>query len=427
MENEAEEKLEKLIENPSDQDLQEDLAQMYAKGAGIDFASLYEDKDVKIISLPPYQFDKKSYWGKPKEAGSEKDGRRKVDYYYADERLFASQKIDVYKVTLSPARYWFIDEHSIFGKKMIPGAAYPDIFLSFAEHYMGKGAFVIENMIFYNPLITDEGEQEAFITVEKSDFALDIAIVSTENPEDEEPDWARHVEAKIKILNEEVPAALDLNAIRETMEERRYTIDFETEVIGFGNRWDNSKETYFDFENNITLGRHMLDEEVYSDFDNCKIHASLLDMALNWIPSLGNEENTHLPLILKEIKIFKPLCPEIYSYTVRTGKTDQTQSYDLIITNNQGEVLIVINGYTTKRVNRVRDVIGSDHKFYEVQWTELKGDLPRGNLLDGNLLILLMIRDMQMLSTSTTANLAEKSSLLNLVMSMRNFPIIDIK
>jgi len=376
-----------LIKDRTDKSLYQELARNYIKGANIDWEVFYADLDVLKVSLPPYQFDRILYWGKERDV-SVKSGAsigKKIDDYYINKLLLSSVNQDVYSAVFSPEKYWFVDEHKIFGKNMIPGAAYPDIFRHVAKLYYGDVPLEFKEMFFYTPLITGEGEREAQIIVQKEPDYLKIMVVSADDPYQENPEWITHVESRVYVNHDAPPKALDVSGLETTMHKESISFKFSEKAVAFGERWNNVKELYTDDEH--ILGTMELNPSLYDDFKESDIHAAMLDMAINAFGSFSLKNALYLPFVYKSIKFYKPIRGKILSFATKVGENSQTHTYNYLITNESGEVCLEITEYTMKKINRVEDVIGSANVFNAVRWDKRTDPVKTGHLLDGNIVL----------------------------------------
>lgn len=376
-----------LVKDRANKSLYLDLARNYIKGATVDWSAFYADLDVLKVSLPPYQFDKILYWGEERDVTVNSGATigKKVDDYYLDKLLLSSVNQDVYSAVFSPEKYWFVNEHKIFGKNMIPGAAYPDMFRHIARLYYGDVPLEFREMIFYTPLITGEGEREAQIIVQKEPDFLKIMVVSADDPYQENPEWITHCESRVYVNHDEQPKPLDLHELENLMNKEKLNLKLFGKAVGFGLRWNNLKELYTDDEH--ILSTMELDPSLYDDFKETDIHAAMLDMAINAFGSFTLKKALYLPFVYKSIKFFKPIRGKLLSYATKVGENNQTHTYNYLLVDEAGEVCVEITEYTMKKINRVEDVIGSTNVFNAVRWEKRADPVKTGHLLDGNIVL----------------------------------------
>lgn len=376
-----------LVKDRTEKNLLLELADNYVKGATINWSNYYADLDVLKVSLPSYQFDRTHYWGVERDVTVESStvAGKKIDDYYLDKLLLSSVNQDVYSAVFSPERYWFVDEHKIFGKNMIPGAAYPDMFRHVARMYYGDVPLEFREMIFYTPLITGEGEREAQVIVQKETDYLKIIVVSADETYTENPEWITHVESRVYVNQDTAPKALDVSGLENSMHRESISFKFSEKAVDFGERWNNVRELYTDDEH--ILGTMELDEALHDDFKESDIHAAMLDMAINAFGSFSLKNALYLPFVYKSIKYYKPIRGKILSYATKVGENSQTHTYNYLITDENGEVCLEITEYTMKKINRVEDVIGSKNVFNAVRWGKNISDIKKGHMLDGNILL----------------------------------------
>ena len=380
--------LRSLVDDRTNKELYMELACNYIKGANVNWNIFYNDMDVLKVSIPPYQFDRTVYWGEERDVNVKESTNmgKTLNDYYLDKLLLSSVNQDVYSTVFSPEKYWFVDEHKIFGKNMIPGAVYPDMFRHIATMYYGDVSLEFRDMIFYTPLITGEGQREAQIIVQKLENCLKIMVVSADDPYQDNPEWITHVEGYVYV-NEDAPPTLNIVGLEKTMHEENFSFKVIGEVTTFGQRWNNIKGLYTDNDDDHILGVIELKDEYKADYETSNIHAAVLDMAVNAFGSFSLKSAIYLPFAYKSIKYYNPICGRILAYATKIGETSQTHTYNYLIADENGVPCLEITEYTMKKINRVEDVIGSTNIFNAVRWIDKSDNVKTGHLLDGNILL----------------------------------------
>lgn len=220
-------------------------------------------------------------------------------------------------------------------------------------------------------------------------------------------DWVRHVEGRISPLSGTPRAPIDLAGLKarahETIEEYQGVSD--TGVFQFGQHWDATRAAWRIGDD--ALARLALPNVLQGELAVFRLHPSVLDNAVNLTSQTTGA--TYLPFTYKSFKMFAGFTPEMYTLVLPKGargakagdpaatsgstaagstaaggdqsgkpavdvkSLPETLSYDVILTDQDGNVLCEIGDYVAKKVSNFAfgaPGAGADGEYMALRWVE---------------------------------------------------------
>lgn len=363
-----------------------ELLACYVKGAQLDWTRLLAP--AKKLPLPTYPFEKKVYWA-PIKTFDFGAAQEKYDMPLLERCLVKSMRQDIYAVDFSVKKHWLLREHVIMGKNTVPGTGYVELGAEIASLYY-DGMVEFRDLTFLEPLrVEPEETVTAQIIVDKASDHLSFTVVSP--AEDEEQEWHTYAQGKIYPLDEQPPAPVDLTekedkSVYSDYEVHLTPLEEKDALMNFGPRWWNMKEVYVS-KGPKSFAHIKMRDEFADDFKTFRFHTSMLDGAVNAGIS-ASREGIYLPFLFKSLKFYRPLPSEMYSMAVKTSREEgdeETMTYDLYLTDKDGNVVAFVKDYFVKKVHRLNNY--TEYPYYTMQWqkteaaAETKGTLGRTLLI----------------------------------------------
>jgi len=175
------------------------LAEIWVHGAGVDWATVFEDSGARRVPLPTYAFQRERYWlargawaaGELDAAGlgSGEHPLLRAALPLADERgwLFTGR--------ISQREPAWLADHVVLGECVVPGV----FFVELALHAGGQlGCELLEELVIESPLVLGEREEvrlQVTVDAAEEDGRRSVRIHSrteTAGDGDGEGDWTRH-------------------------------------------------------------------------------------------------------------------------------------------------------------------------------------------------------------------------------------------
>nr|WP_315033459.1 SDR family NAD(P)-dependent oxidoreductase [uncultured Chryseobacterium sp.] len=325
-----------------------------------------------LMPLPTYPWQKEYLWVEPKK--NQDDQSNGGDGLSFKEKV--SGPSDAYIYELNEFFFPFLKDHIVHGKVVFPGAGYIGIAIDTYQHEIRKkGPFVLENVKFLQVLMIDEDEiQKLHISLNPENGSYSIQSKYGQ----EEASWTQMSSGKFAMGNfeREIPL-LNLNEITNRLE----TMISEKEVY---ERLSQSKLDYgphFSCIKEIRSGKEELlaticvHDDMAPSTGDYFIHPTLLDACFQTTIALVSMDV--VPVSIRKIHCYSPVENEIFCYSKLKHIDDHSTTTDLIICNEQGKVLMLIEGFKCKQL--VKNELRSDeflHKnLFETEWVQEEQDV----------------------------------------------------
>lgn len=352
------------------------ICKRYVKGGTVDWAELYKEEKLRKISVPTYAYEKKYYWGKPKEKRSAKKAYEKsYDHPFIENLVISTSEVDIYSVKLSIESHWAVKDHAILGKNMMSGTSFVEMIRAVGALYYKNESIAINDVMFQVPLIVEEDEvKEARVLVKKLVDHHEIKVETRVG----DSEWITHAtgsvsefESASKRIN--VSSLLGRNDFKHLEVEEGFMQASSMGVIGFGERWDvvkgvrkNEKEAIAEVE---------LDNKFRDDLKMFHLHPSLLDNAVNNLGTVTFGEGMFLPFSYKKIRFYRPMTKEIISHAILADdhiekSKREMLTFNITLMDTEGNIIAEIEEYRTKKVKKPSEISGKTTQYHKVRWVK---------------------------------------------------------
>ncbi|MFH9474999.1 SDR family NAD(P)-dependent oxidoreductase [Streptomyces anulatus] len=363
------------------------LAPLYVRGARIDFGRYHEQDTRRRVPLPTYPFAPTRHWARPLRTRVQGFGTT-PEHPLLGQEISRSGSGAEFENTLSAERHWVLADHRIEGRAVVPGTTYLEMARAAHASIAGPGAVRFQDVVFRVPLSVDAGAGATVRTrLERSGECYTFRVASLNGA-----DWVAHVEGRVGGAPTVTPGpALDLAAVRRAAATVTDPVAFEadTGVFRFGPRWDSVRAEWRDAEQ--TLALLGLPPGTDAETGVYGLHPAMLDNAVNVRSQRDGE--TYLPYLYKDF-ILHRAAPASYCSLVRTvrdgGPGAETITFDIDLTDLEGEVFGQITGYTVKKVDWTRFSVTGPRRYLRVGWEEAA---PAGEPVDRDAAWAVVVRD----------------------------------
>lgn len=269
---------------------------------------------------------------------------------------------EVYEVLLDPERDWVVNSHLVFGIPTLVGAAFLDLVRQLAEIKSPGDTPVLENMYFISPLMFEQGREKRLrLFVRDAGGRYKFAFRSQPVEKDEGRDiWHDHFTGELLKGGGPARRRLDLGSLAERL---GGAVDYspfhvadesaETPLLEFGERWETLEEVRLGERE--WLAKLRLGEGFVGDLREFAFHPALTDVAIAAAINHVTRE-PYLPYGYKRIELKAPYTPNLWSHIRLNGDYQpggETVSFDVTVTNPDGDELLTVERYTLKKVNAV--------------------------------------------------------------------------
>ena len=345
------------------------LGRLYTAGYPVDWQRLFPEGG-KRVPLPRHRWTRTRYWY---ETDAERERRMGVH-----QHPLLGKRQDVtyplWRTVVDRRVLRYLDGHRVQGQAVFPGAGYTELALAAGHEMLGSGMLLLEEVQIQQALfLPDTGEAPTLEFVyHPEDASYEIHSRATKA----DPDWLRHVIGYLRQF-EDVAPTVDRAQIESRMEEvspAEYYQFFKTIGLDYGPSFRGVKKLWRG--ETEALGRIELAEECRTEAGDYRIHPALLDACTQVIlgairETLGAENLYYLPVYIDKLRFFS--CPEdttVWSHSRLTQFNTNGLQVDIRIFDEAGKVLIEIDGYRCRALERQTARETPLSWLYETRWYE---------------------------------------------------------
>jgi acyl transferase domain-containing protein/thioesterase domain-containing protein len=286
--------------------------------------------------------------------------------------LFDHRTKDTHEKTILSARWstethWIANEHrTLAGYALIPGAGFLELARAALEEYGEHGPFEIEDLFFFRPLhVSDKEPKEIRARLERSERGYSFEVRSRRQVNASQWGWELHAQANLLLTPLPAPPTVDLNEIgkrchlHKSHEDPSGIRSKQEQHLRVGPRWRSLRRVAYG--SGEALARLELAEHLGKDLDHYGLHPALLDLggscALPLIEGYSDRSELWVPVSYGRVKVRDRLPRKIWSWAknhlgseAKNGLSSDFAGFDLVITDDQGRVLLEVEALTFKRM-----------------------------------------------------------------------------
>jgi acyl transferase domain-containing protein/acyl carrier protein len=354
-------------------------ATLYVQGTNLHWEALDSSATARRVVLPTYPFERTRYWLPLRGRTARNRGGAESHHPLLGERLRSPELANsVYQAHVSAAAPAFIADHCVFGKTVLPAAAFFDMAVTAGRDVAGGPVSLVDATI-REPLALEDGETRSIQTVleraggDEYELHIHSAPLGTDQ-------WRTHVTARVRATAADALAreflGLEPSAARDELDPDKYYSATQAAGVAFGPQ--------FRLLRDIRIGRASASAEIdvsrADDVNRYAIHPSFLDaafqlagVALNGAGFSGDKP-IYLPIAVEKLEVFAPAASELTAVTrVRpTRQGAEVVIADVEIRSDKA-VAVRLEGLKFKRATAValRRAAQRADQLYLVDWEEV--------------------------------------------------------
>lgn len=340
------------------------LAEQWIRGELIDWEEiLYRSELPYRMSIPTYPFDDQPYLADRKLIE-----KNKVLHPLVHNNISNFSKLCF--ESKFTGNEFFIADHNVGGKYLLPGAAMMEMARVTGEISTNQRVTKIEDMQWILPVEVGEQGQNVDIMLSQEDDKITYKITTKEHPEDV---YAQGILSTQASLSETEIPQLDLVTIKEgCIQQLEHDLLYqktEKSTILYGNSFRGIQQ--INYNENEALAYINVDD-IYCE-ESYMIAPTLLDSAMQAVsPIIASKQETQndafIPYYMESVELYGQLPNEIYSYVKEIKTTDPSEKiFDLVITNKEGVVLLSIHRFILKQIGSTMNK-KSDMVYLQLVW-----------------------------------------------------------
>ena len=363
--------------------LLDSLAQMYVRGAKIDWSGFDRDYRPRKAELPCYPFQRRRFWPNvsgdsgPRDLSASQDpilhpllGRRLA--VASDDHIFESQ--------LAANRPQTLGDHKVQGVVVMPGAGYVEMALAAGNAAFGK-SWIVDGLLLLEPLFLDKTPKTIqTIVSQSSPGAAAFRIVCVTRSEDDgKPVFTTLATGRLEAPREESAPPMDIEAekLRFNGEPRDQAWQIEAlrkSGLEPGPTFLWSPQYWVRENQAFSEARVGTDADHLEEY---QAHPGMLDGGFqllgSLLPGAGQGIDAYVPMGIDRTQMFDRLLePAYYLATLKSLEGDIATG-DIRVADKSGRILMIQEGIRLRRVPRdwlARKLAGPLPDWsYELAWT----------------------------------------------------------
>ncbi|AIQ58857.1 SDR family NAD(P)-dependent oxidoreductase [Paenibacillus borealis] len=361
-----------------------ELAEQWTSGEAVDWSRLYVNRKGRRIPLPVYPFAREVCWVR-------KNTRRIAPKLSSAEAVAAvlHPMVDSNVSTMEEEKFrtvlrldqFFVKDHVVGGKVLLPGVAYLEMVRAAADLAGITPVTGLKDVRWIKAVELEEDRKEiytSFRLVESGE--LEYRVFSEAGDQ--------RVLHSSGIILQETPASAQTLEIAKIKERSTSTFDhaqcydhiFKGVGFDYGPAFRVTKTAYCSVQeglSEISLPQHL--EADYADY---VLHPSIIDGAvrsLSWAGRRSDEDLTlRVPFALDRMELVGEVPRQCYAYAKpaegATGTDDEgTRKYDIRITDMEGQEVVRLFGFSIKQYASAKGaapVQAAGLSLYAPEWVE---------------------------------------------------------
>ncbi|ATF14554.1 non-ribosomal peptide synthetase [Brevibacillus brevis X23] len=358
------------------------LLDFWVKGLHFDWNKLYDDEKPRRISLPAYPFAREHYWlPEPKKQPSTIT-QGTLGLTASLHPLLHQNTSDLSEQRFSSTfdgQEFFLSDHVVKGKKILPGVAYLEMARAAADLAAGvleEEQFTIElkNVGWAQPIVVEDKPVQVHIGIYPEDNG-DLRYEIYSEPQREQAESVIHSQGSMVFAAITAAPTHNLDGIKaqcsyRTLHASECYEAFQTMGLVYGPAHQGIEQVYVG-EGQV-LAKLAMPSKVAETQGEYVLHPSMLDSALQ--SSIGLLLGTGDTAILKPILPFALEKLSIFSQTTsrmwvwirqadgsRTG--DKVQKVDIDLCDDQGTVCVRMQGFSARVLEGEVETLDSNGKL----------------------------------------------------------------
>ncbi len=275
------------------------------------------------------------------------------------------------RATYSPSALWVLDEHRTkSGHAIMPGTGFIELARAALAECGENGSFEVSDLYFFRPLaVADDAPKEVRVRLRRTDAGYSFEVQSKCAMDGGRFGWETHAQCKLLLHALPTPKSLPIATIdarcnvRRTPEDSNGIRSRQEDFLRFGPRWRVLRQV--SYGQNEAVARLNLSNQFASDLKEYLLHPALLDYATGFaMDSVAGYEigkTLWVPISYKSIRVHGALSANLVSWIkTRDSKGDREfVSFDIVIADANGRVLVEIEEFSMKRVTSEVDFAAS--------------------------------------------------------------------
>lgn len=323
------------------------IAKLWITGKNVNWEALYEDKVVHRLSLPTYPFAEQRHWVEQKEI-EQKEIKYTDSLMPLIDRNESTLEEQIYKKVLRQEQFYLRD-HIVNHQSVLPGVIYLEMIRIAGNLALNNTPVIkLKNVMWLQPLTVDKEEKPIWIRLEPKDSFVGFKVVSKDLNESENV----HSTGDIyygSSQEEHVDVAKLKEKFTIFMAGPKFYEVFPKAGFDYGVTFKGIKQISYNEKEALAVIE--APDSIREETKDFVIQPSLMEGALQSAIGLLKQDSksiTYLPYYMGTVRILRPMATKMYAHIKQQEGNVQSQMFDIVIFDEEGNVSIEIKDYTLR-------------------------------------------------------------------------------
>ena len=369
--------------------LLQSLAQLYARGAAVDWKQVDAGFTPRKVSLPTYAFQRRRYWlREPADVpAAAAGGLPEPGLAGTGGHPLLGHPLDVpvenevrYESSLTGGTPAFLRDHCVYSNIVFPATAYLETVLAAGGQLPEPGTLALENVLFQQALLLTEHRERRLqvVLTDETDNRFAFKIFSKEKGEPKLP-WTLHASGKLRTGAPHPPEGVDVAALQneftDSLPVPEYYRRFSSRGIDYGYAFQGIQQLWRCRDR--VLGFVRLPDGCAREAAQYTLHPALLDACLQVMAAAFADDDSgdaYMPVFAERVTVFERGAGALWSLAaLRPAAANAlTQTADLSLYTPAGTLAARVEGFTVRRATREALLKMNQPQFtdwlYEIDW-----------------------------------------------------------
>ena len=336
------------------QTMLESLAQLYVRGATVDWLSFEQDYPRRRVQLPTYPFQRQRYWHEPDP----------VHLLNADSHPLLGQRLHLagteeirYQSPISPHSPAYLKDHCIGTQTIFPATAYVEMALAAGAEIFGSQSLRLEQLVIEQPLILLDNQTTLQLILIPRSGDWQIFSVSTDAD-------TLHASGRV-MVKESLPPQTDIDKQTQPFES---STDYYRQLQGLGFNYGPSFQAIKQLwrGEGQAHGQIQLPESLLGEAEDYQLHPVLLDACLQLVGAIADCPGMFLPIGIEQLQVYRR-SHRFWCEVLRTDSSPEQIKADLCLVDEDG-VVACVKGLRLRLVGSQPSQPQLKDCLYEMTW-----------------------------------------------------------
>ncbi len=366
------------------------LGTLYTKGIKIDWHTVYQGNNYRVVSLPTYPFQRQKFWYEGIKLPTDKNfvrsnySKQQQDFIHPllqNKVCLATTKDIVFQSNINIDNPVYVKDHQVGDKIVFPATGYLEMALAAAVNVLDSNSdLIVEDFEIIQALLIEDSVTTQLVL--DSNYQFQIFSLGKEQNK-----FTLHAIGKIVTAENSRNNQYNLASLKQNFTTVVDVSQHYSKLARQGLHYDSYFQGIVELFTSKTqvLGKIKLSDGLSRD--KYQLHPVILDSCLQLIGAIVNKsEGVYLPTGLERLTVYN--LPQDYIYClveVENSNSEKQLSVNLKLLNETGLLIGEIDNLVLNYVNSAswkklfQKETAKDDCLYQIVWQEKSSDVNTDN------------------------------------------------